>query len=67
MRGPLIDKYFDNHIKNQRENLLNGSDIYGLNLQGNGATIKDTHLLNILDAGFTYLCQSKRLWIVQIT
>ena len=49
MRGPLPDDFFDNHIKNQREKLLNGADIYGLNFQGDGATIKNTPLLNILD------------------
>ena len=39
--GPFLDKCFDNHIKNQRENLLNRSDIYGLNFQDDGATIKE--------------------------
>ena len=40
--------FFENHIKNQREKLLNGSDIYGLHFQGDGATIKDKIILNIL-------------------
>ena len=28
VQGPFLDKCFYNHIKNQRENLLNGADIY---------------------------------------
>ena len=44
----------ENHIKNQCDKLLNGADIYGLHFQGDGATIKDTPLLNIL-AGEFYL------------
>ena len=32
--------------------LLNRADIYGINFQGDGETIKDTHLLPILDGGF---------------
>ena len=48
VRGPLLGNCFDNHIKNQREKLLKGADIYGLHFQGDGATIKDTPLLNIL-------------------
>ena len=47
MQGPLLDNCFGNHIKNQRENLLNGADICGLHFQGYGATIKETPLLNI--------------------
>ena len=31
VQGPLLDKCFDNHIKNQCEKLLNRADIYGLN------------------------------------
>ena len=31
VRGPLLDNCFDNNIKNQREKLINGADIYGLN------------------------------------
>ena len=54
MQGLLLDKFFENHIKNQREKLLKGADIYGLHFQGDGATIKDTPLLNIL-AGGVYL------------
>ena len=54
MRGPLLDNYFDNHIKNQREKLLNGSYIYGLHFQRYYATIKYTPILNIL-AGGVYL------------
>ena len=42
---------FENYIKNQREKLLNGADIYGLHFQGDGATIKDTPILNILAGG----------------
>ena len=52
--GPLLDNCVGNHIKNQRENLLNGEDIYGLHFQDDDATIKDTPLLNILD-GVGYL------------
>ena len=54
MRGPLLDNCFENHIKKQREKLLNREDIYGLHFQGDGATIKETPLLNIL-AGGVYL------------
>ena len=50
----MLDNCFDNNIKNQCEKLLNVADIYGLNFQGYGATIKDTSLLNIL-AGRVYL------------
>ena len=42
---------FENHTKNQRDKLLNGAYIYGINFQGDGATIKETPLLNILDGG----------------
>ena len=41
--------FFENHIKNQHEKLLNGADIYGLHFIGDGAIIKDTPLLIILD------------------
>ena len=51
VRGPLLDNCFDNNIKNQCEKLLNGADIYGLHFQGDGARVKDTILLNILDGG----------------
>ena len=51
VRGPLLDNCFENNIKNQHENLLNGADIYGLHFQGDVATIKDTHLINILAGG----------------
>ena len=51
VRGPLIDNVFENHINKQREKSLNGSDIYGNHFQGDGATIKDTPLLNILAGG----------------
>ena len=54
VRGPLLDNFAENHIKNQREKLLNRADIYRLHFQGHGATIKDTLLLNIL-AGGVYL------------
>ena len=50
--GPLIDNCFENNIKNQSEKLLNRADIYGIHFQGDGATIKDTPLLNILAGGF---------------
>ena len=40
--GPLLDNCFENHIKNQREKLLNGADIYGIHFQGDGATINKT-------------------------
>ena len=66
-RGPLLDNCFENHIKSQREKLLKGEDIYGLHFKGDGVTIKYTPLLNILDGRFTYLCQYKRLWNVQVT
>ena len=51
MQWPLLYECFDNHIMNQREKLLNGSDIYGIHFQGDGATIKDTPLLNIFYGG----------------
>ena len=51
VRGKLLDNVFENHIKNQREKLLNGSYIYGISFQGDGTTIKDTPLLNILAWG----------------
>ena len=54
VRGPLLDNYFENHIKNQHDKLLNGSDIYGLHFQSDGASSKDTPLLNML-AGGVYL------------
>ena len=47
----MLDNCFENNTKNQREKLLNGADIYGFHFQGYGATIKDTHLLNILGGG----------------
>ena len=50
--GLLLDHCSENHIKNQREKLLKGEDIYGLHFQGDGATIKDTPLLNILVGRF---------------
>ena len=52
VRGPLLDKFFENHIENQREKLLNGADIYGLHFQGDGATIREKPLLNILAGRF---------------
>ena len=52
VRGPLLDDIFENHIKNQLEKLLNGAYIYGLHFHGDGVTIKDTLLLNILDGVF---------------
>ena len=51
VRGMLLDILFDNHIKSQHEKLLNGSYIYGISFQGDGTTIKDTPLLNILAWG----------------
>ena len=54
VRGPLLDSFFENNIKNQREKLLNGVDICGLHFQGDSKTIKETPLLNIL-AGGVYL------------
>ena len=51
VQEPLL-VFFKNHIKNQLEKLLTGANIYGLNFQGDGATIKDTPLLNILSGGF---------------
>ena len=51
VQGTLLDDFFDNHIKNQRERLLNRADIYGLCFQGYGAKIKGTPLLNVLAGG----------------
>ena len=51
MRGLLLDNFFENNIKNQREKLLNGVDICGLHFQGDGTKTKDTPLLNILAGG----------------
>ena len=65
--GPLIDKCFDNHTKNQREKLLNGEDIYGFNFKGDGATIKENPYLISCLGGFSYMCQFKILWTVQVT
>ena len=47
MQGTFLDNCFENNIKNQREKLLNGSDIYGLHFQGAVVTINDTPLINI--------------------
>ena len=55
VRGPLSDNVFENHIKNQREKLLNGEYIYGLHFKGDGAAIKKKPLLNILAGGGVYL------------
>ena len=52
--GQLLDNCFEDHIKNQRKKLLNGAYIYGIHFQFDGATIKDTPLINIL-AGWVYL------------
>ena len=52
MQWPLLDHCFDNHIKNQREKLLNGAYIYRLHFQGDGTTINEMPLLNVLDEGF---------------
>ena len=49
LQVPLLYNCVENHIKNQREKLLNGAEIYGFHSQSDGATIKDTPLLNILD------------------
>ena len=51
---PLLYNCFENNIKNRRGKLLNKEYIYLLRFQGDGATIKDTPLLNIL-AGGVYL------------
>ena len=51
VREPFLDKCFENHIKNQRDKLLNRAVIYGLHFQGDGETIKYTPLLNILPGG----------------
>ena len=50
VQGTLLDNSFDKNIKNQREKLLNGAEIYEFHLQGDGATIKDTPLLNIFSS-----------------
>ena len=67
VRGTLIDNFFENHIKNQREKLLNGADIYGLHFQGDGAIIKETPLLNILSGGVHLRVHPKYFWNVQVT
>ena len=51
VRGLLPVNFFLNHMKNQHEKLLNGAGIYGLHFQGDGATTKDTPLINILAGG----------------
>ena len=51
VQGALLDKCFGINIKNQREKLINRADIYGLHFKGDGATIKETPLLNILLGG----------------
>ena len=51
VQGKLIDKCFDSHINNQCEKLLNGEDIYVIHFQCDGATIKNTTLINILSGG----------------
>ena len=61
MQGPFLDRYFDNHIKKQREKLLNRSGIYVLHFQGYGATMKDTYLLNILDGWVNLPLSMKKL------
>ena len=33
VRGTFLDNFFENHIKNQCEKLLNGADIYILHLK----------------------------------
>ena len=50
--GPLLDKFFENNIKNQRERLINKAYIYGLRFQSDVETINYTPLLNILAGGF---------------
>ena len=52
MQWPLLYECFDNHIMNQREKLLNGSDIYGIHFQGDGEIINGTPPLNILAGRF---------------
>ena len=64
MRGPLLDTCFENHIKNQREKLLNGADIYELHFQGDGTTSKYTPLLNILDGGGLPTCVSPKYCVL---
>ena len=64
MQGLLLDKFFENHIKNQREKLLKGADIYGLHFQGDGATIKDTPILNILAGGGLPTCVSPKYCVL---
>ena len=67
LQGTLLDKRFEDHIKNQCDKLLNRAEIYGLHFQGDGAKIKDRTLLNILAGGLTYLCQSKIFWTILVT
>ena len=54
MQGPLLEFFFENHINNQCEKLLNRADIHRLHVQCDGAKIKDTPLINIL-SGEVYL------------
>ena len=61
VQGLLIDKCFYNHIKNQRENLINLADIYEIHFQVDGAAIKDTPLINILDGGFHLLVSFRKI------
>ena len=60
VRGLVLDNVFENHIKSQHEKLLNGADLYGLHFQGDGATIKDTALINILAGGGLSTCVSPK-------
>ena len=59
--GLLVDNFFENHIKNQREKLLNRADIYGLHFQGDGAIIKYMPLLDILVGGGCLLVSAQKI------
>ena len=48
VKGSFLYKCFERHIKNQHEKFLNGAEVYEIHVQYDGATIKDTPLLNIL-------------------
>ena len=64
VQGPLLDKKFENHIKNQCENLLNGSYILDI-ISKVMVQQSNTHPSLISSIGrVTYLCQSKILWTV---
>ena len=64
MRGPLLDRCFDNHIKNQCKKLLNGADIYRLHFKFIVQQSRTIPSLISWPGGFNYLCHSKILFTV---